>query len=461
MKRKRQLKIFVYPIILFISIFLLPLTFSKFTNTFSNNQINLSITKPVYKVKFNSNGGTGTMSDMNFVYGTSRILTANTYSKQGCTFLGWNTKEDGTGTNYHNNEEVNNLTSINGEEIILYAMWLDMNKLAVSKSFDYTGEVDSFTPTVSGYYYLEAWGAQGGRSGLGSNPGISSSILNIAGLRSDIQQQYNSEGGRGGYSNGYLYLEEGQTIYLAVGGAGETAYNINNTYLKTSARGGFNGGNNCSVPSSVSSDSTPRYFRGSGGGATHFSLSIKGSGLLYEYENSKDDVLIVAGGGGGSSIYAYITHQNWCQYGKGGYGGGTIGGSVTSRGWDLNTNYTAYNAIGATQTSGGSIVDESGSLVLSNVGKFGRACGTSGYPNNTAALTVNQTPTSGGGGGWYGGTNIGSQGGSGGSGHINTSNLINGQMIAGNASMPNHDRSGTMIGNTGNGYAKVSYIKQN
>ena len=48
-----------------------------------------------------------------------------------------------------------------------------------------------------------------------------------------------------------------------------------------------------------------------------------------------------------------------------------------------------------------------------------------------------------------------------GSGHINTSNLINGQMIAGNTSMPNHDRSGTIVGNTGNGYAKVSYIKQN
>ena len=31
-------------------------------------------------------------------------------------------------------------------------------------------------------------------------------------------------------------------------------------------------------------------------------------------------------------------------------------------------------------------------------------------------------------------------------------------MIAGNASMPTHGGQGTMTGNSGNGYAKITYI---
>ena len=32
-------------------------------------------------------------------------------------------------------------------------------------------------------------------------------------------------------------------------------------------------------------------------------------------------------------------------------------------------------------------------------------------------------------------------------------------MIAGNASMPIHDGNGNMTGNSGNGYAKITYLR--
>ena len=62
----------------------------------------------------------------------------------------------------------------------------------------------------------------------------------------------------------------------------------------------------------------------------------------------------------------------------------------------------------------------------------------------------------GGGGGYYGGGGGGySDGGGGGSGYIK--NLIDGETISGNQSMPN-PIDGEMIGNTGNGFARITYV---
>lgn len=86
-------------------------------------------------------------------------------------------------------------------------------------------------------------------------------------------------------------------------------------------------------------------------------------------------------------------------------------------------------------------------------------------------------------GGWYGGGGAGNYssssrtravGGGGGSGFVWTSStasnvpsgytvstdyyLENAQTIAGNASMPTQDGSSTMTGNTGNGYAKITWL---
>ena len=71
-----------------------------------------------YTVKFNSNGGSGSMAAQTFSYGTAQNLTANAFTRPGYTFAGWNTKVDGSGTPYGDKAELT-LT----DNLTLYAQW--------------------------------------------------------------------------------------------------------------------------------------------------------------------------------------------------------------------------------------------------------------------------------------------------------------------------------------------------
>ena len=77
-----------------------------------------------YTIRYNGNGNTsGLTASSTHTYDTEKELTANGFIKDGYTFAGWNTKEDGTGTNYADKEVVKNLTSNNKGTIDLYAKW--------------------------------------------------------------------------------------------------------------------------------------------------------------------------------------------------------------------------------------------------------------------------------------------------------------------------------------------------
>lgn len=76
-----------------------------------------------YKIHFHANGGTGSMKDQVFSYNKSQKLYTNAYKRSGYTFVGWNTKWDGSGVSYTNKQKVKALTEKNGETITLYAMW--------------------------------------------------------------------------------------------------------------------------------------------------------------------------------------------------------------------------------------------------------------------------------------------------------------------------------------------------
>ncbi len=78
--------------------------------------------KLAYTVSFNSNGGTGTMSNQIIQYNTDTNLHTNTFTRTNYTFAGWNTRADGTGTAYLDGASVNALASAN-ETITLYAQW--------------------------------------------------------------------------------------------------------------------------------------------------------------------------------------------------------------------------------------------------------------------------------------------------------------------------------------------------
>jgi len=76
-----------------------------------------------YSVRFVANGGSGSMADQSFTYGSAKALSANKFTRTGYVFTGWNTMPDGNGTSYGNSESVKNLTAVNGGTVQLHAQW--------------------------------------------------------------------------------------------------------------------------------------------------------------------------------------------------------------------------------------------------------------------------------------------------------------------------------------------------
>ena len=75
-----------------------------------------------YTVKFDANGGEGTMADQVFVYDTARSLTANSFERKNHDFAGWATTKDGV-IAHSDKESIMNLTAKDHETITLYAIW--------------------------------------------------------------------------------------------------------------------------------------------------------------------------------------------------------------------------------------------------------------------------------------------------------------------------------------------------
>lgn len=76
-----------------------------------------------YKVIFDANGGSGTMPDQAFNCGQSKKLNENEYEKKGYTFIGWNTRPDGSGQSYGERESVSFPNQTHGSTVTLFAIW--------------------------------------------------------------------------------------------------------------------------------------------------------------------------------------------------------------------------------------------------------------------------------------------------------------------------------------------------
>ncbi len=75
-----------------------------------------------YTIKFNGNGGLGSMSDADVDMSRETALTANAFVRQGYHFLGWATTADGE-VKYADGATVSRLSTEAGSEINLYAVW--------------------------------------------------------------------------------------------------------------------------------------------------------------------------------------------------------------------------------------------------------------------------------------------------------------------------------------------------
>lgn len=82
-----------------------------------------------FTIKFDSNKGngsstpTGTMEDQEIAYKSGDKLKTNTFKRTGYVFTGWNTMEDGLGTDFEDGADGSQISTEDGEEVTLYAQW--------------------------------------------------------------------------------------------------------------------------------------------------------------------------------------------------------------------------------------------------------------------------------------------------------------------------------------------------
>ena len=109
------------------------------TVTFDGDRDLYALWRPnTYKVRFNANTGTGSMSDQNFTYDVAQSLSPNTFGKVGHTYLGWGTSTT-SGKVYDNQQSVINLTDVDGAIVTLYAAWRINQYTATFNHNDGTG----------------------------------------------------------------------------------------------------------------------------------------------------------------------------------------------------------------------------------------------------------------------------------------------------------------------------------
>ena len=311
---------------------------------------------------------------------------------------------------------------------------INYKKIIVGKNlFEYTGKEQVYTVPVTGKYKIELWGAQGN---------------NVSTKR--------AVGGKGAYTKGIISLKKNQKLYVYVGEHREdrnASFNAGSTggsYVNSENGGGVNGYG--------------------GGGATDIRLT-NGN---WNDSTSLASRIMVSAGGGGASDYAYPAN--------GGYGGALIGGS------GINGKYP-NNGVENTPPTGGSQTN-GGKTTIPASGSETGTTGTFGMGGNGNSLFG-----SAGGGGYYGGSGGGHSSysvdsGAGGSSYISgyvgcvaiTSEeditpkegctdgtddvtcsyhysglkFTDSEMKAGNEEMPNYSETKIMVGNEGNGYAKIT-----
>lgn len=332
-------------------------TTGNMTGNSGNGFARITYIGAVYSVIFDANGGSvdtdyKALSLDDNVMGEMPIPT-----KQGEKFWGWYAESTF--------ENLVTPTTVIKENMHLYARWSGSS----SREFEYHGYVEGVRIPTTGTYKIEVWGASGGNA-------------------IPIGQSF--PGGKGGYVSGKVSFNEGDFVYVGVGGAGAATNGAHQ-----SEPGGFNGGGaaSCTTPLGLYKGG------GSGGGATHVAKNI--GGLLSSITDSSK-VLLVAGGGAGA--YATTVYNNNNEdvdgYTNGGHGGITL------------------SPVGTTMSPNG--------------GTYG-SWGYAGY-----------------GGGYVGGN--------GGTNYISI-DITDGLSVAGNASMPTHDGTSTMTGNSGNGYAKFTFVE--
>ncbi len=173
--------------------------------TFVSSNVVFSVsceTTPItYSVKFNANGGSGTMADQDFTYDTAMSLTENAFTRMGYTFDGWATSASGAKV-YDNTQSVSNLTTVANATVNLYALWtanayaVKFNKNATDATGSMSNELFTYdtakaltanTFTRTGYTFRE-WGS--GADGGATHWSDKQVVSNLTATAGDVVNLY-------------------------------------------------------------------------------------------------------------------------------------------------------------------------------------------------------------------------------------------------------------------------------
>ena len=160
----------------------------------------------------------------------------------------------------------------------------------VPATFTYTGDRQTYAVPASGWYTIQAYGAEGGKSFTNLEDGDGK-----------------NNGGKGGYSSISYYLTKGQALSIYCGGIGGDATRAASGGGAAGWNGGGAGGNGYASTYTGG---------GGGGGATYVATTdlgpISSTNALYTGNFvTKSGLILVAGGGGGGAY-------NKCTAGAGG-----------------------------------------------------------------------------------------------------------------------------------------------
>jgi uncharacterized repeat protein (TIGR02543 family) len=98
-------------------------------------------------VKYNPNGGQGTMSDTEGILQETANAADNQFTRSGYSFAGWNTKADGTGTSYKAGAAV----KLDNDAVTLFAQWTKNAPTKHTVTFHpNNGQSDSTTSVENG-----------------------------------------------------------------------------------------------------------------------------------------------------------------------------------------------------------------------------------------------------------------------------------------------------------------------
>lgn len=98
-----------------------------------------------YTIRFDANGGKGSMSDMTCYYGVDVTLPKHTFTKDKADFAGWSLDKNATNPTYGEQATVRDLTSTNNGIVTLYAVWNDIPGVDVDDIYIFKDEKDKVT----------------------------------------------------------------------------------------------------------------------------------------------------------------------------------------------------------------------------------------------------------------------------------------------------------------------------